>query len=249
MHCWKKIEENGMTNLLQNITMKKIYWKDHSLLWEQAYKEFVSVLSVLDRSQSFIIVGVSWWTSLLWFYKYISVNANQISQSIWKKIIFVFLDERVVGLDDQDSNYKSLYESFFSKLIIEWYIWVDQIIPIDISKNNYLETLNSSIKSIDIALVWVGPDWHVCSLFPNHKWLNSAFDWYIYINNSPKPPSDRITISQTFLKSIDNVFIFFMWESKRNSFENFFLENVLVKDCPAKIVINAPNLNVISDLG
>ena len=44
-------------------------------------------------------------------------------------------------------------------------------------------------------LLGLGPDGHVASLFPNRSQVAATDSWVLPVENSPKPPPERITMS------------------------------------------------------
>ena len=61
-------------------------------------------------------------------------------------------------------------------------------------------------RSFDIALIGMGPDGHICSLFPGRVDLEEPSP-ILAIRNSPKPPPERITVSMPVMRACGEVWL------------------------------------------
>lgn len=92
------------------------------------------------------------------------------------------------------------------------------------------------VGNIDIAFFGMGPDGHTASLFPHHPALNLEEEWFIQIDNAPKPPPERISLSSKSIQSLSHVCLFVVWESKKEALANFLNETMSTDDCPVKLL-------------
>lgn len=136
----------------------------------------------------------------------------------WSKWHVFLADERCVPEDHADSNMKALKEKFLSKTEIP----ADQIYAINLLDtteavaNEYETRLMDSLEKftharLDIAVLGFGPDGHTCSLFPGHELVakdSAPSTWVASIEDSPKPPPKRITLTLMALNQYtDNIIV------------------------------------------
>jgi 6-phosphogluconolactonase len=123
----------------------------------------------------------------------------------WDNWEIFFADERIVPLDHEDSNYGLLKNVLLDK--IEGTKPVVHTINPDLEPSecaeDYQDILIKSFAAgdsvkfpvFDLILLGMGPDGHTCSLFPGHELLREEYAWVASIEDSPKPPPKRITLT------------------------------------------------------
>ncbi len=109
----------------------------------------------------------------------------------WSSMAFYFGDERCVPPDHADSNFRAAQESLLSKVPVGQ----EQIHRIQAEQGaaaaeRYLGQLPDRF---DVTLLGMGEDGHTASLFPEASSLDSL-EQVLYIDDSPKPPPERITL-------------------------------------------------------
>jgi len=67
---------------------------------------------------------------------------------------------------------------------------------------------------LDVALLGVGPDGHVCSLFPGHALLEERERSVVFVADSPKPPPARLTLTLPVVEAAGLVVVAAFGKSK-----------------------------------
>ncbi|KAI0527799.1 nagb/rpia/CoA transferase-like protein [Xylaria bambusicola] len=120
-----------------------------------------------------------------------------------------FADERAVPLDHEDSNYALIKTELLDKIPAS--LGQPKVYPINAEHlddtqelaDQYEKQLVESFAKgdsvrlpiFDLLLLGSGPDGHTCSLFPGHPLLRETDAWVAPIDDSPKPPPRRITLT------------------------------------------------------
>jgi len=118
----------------------------------------------------------------------------------WANWIIYYGDERCLPADHSDRNSVMAELAFLNKVAIP----SEQIftIPADTTPETaaqqYQQTIATALP-FDMVLLGMGEDGHTASLFPHH--IHNADDLTHAVYNSPKPPSERVSISAKALSN------------------------------------------------
>jgi 6-phosphogluconolactonase len=133
---------------------------------------------------------------------------------------FFWGDERAVALSDPESNYwiaENLWLAPARVPAARVHRMPAEAEDLEGAAAAYageLETELGTPPRLDVALLGMGPDGHVCSLFPRHPLLQEERRWVAAILDSPKPPRRRLTLTLPVLHAADLVIVAAMGEAK-----------------------------------
>ncbi len=187
-----------------------------------------SILSLLNKKDK-VVFAVPGGRSVSGIFKLL------IKEDIpWQKVHIFMVDERLVPLEDSESNFKLAKELFLDKISVP----KESIHPFIVDKGikEYEGELKVVGGAYDIVLLSAGEDGHVGALYPNHRSIESESEYFLVMNDSPKPPPNRMTLSKKLLLRSKVVLIMFLGKGKRGAFEKFMDKGTDPIACPAKLV-------------
>jgi 6-phosphogluconolactonase len=129
----------------------------------------------------------------------------------WDGVEIWFADERCVGPEDEESNYRMAAETLLRPAGIDparVHRMEGELGPEE-GARRYAEALTSSsaaaeqtLPVLDLIALGIGPDGHVASLFPGAPTLDAGEQAIcLGVEDSPKPPPERITLSLAMLRA------------------------------------------------
>lgn len=131
----------------------------------------------------------------------------------WSRTEFFWGDERALPPSDPESNF-GLARSLWlepARVPAERIHRMEADAPDpEGAARAYSETMVRLLGSpprLDFVLLGVGPDGHVCSLFPGHPLLREEGRWVALVTDSPKPPPRRLTLTLPVLAAAELVVV------------------------------------------
>lgn len=129
----------------------------------------------------------------------------------WDRVDLFWGDERAVPPSHTESNYWLAETLLLPRLSIDRSLvhrMPADVTDLDLAARAYegeiVRTLGER-PHFDIVLLGVGPDGHVCSLFPGHQALDITSRLVVAVTDSPKPPPARLTLTLPALTGADIV--------------------------------------------
>ena len=142
----------------------------------------------------------------------------------WDRIQFFFGDERAVGPDDADSNYRMARESLFGPLGLadeQVFRMRGEAEDLDAAAHEYEQNMRTSfaevnssgLVSFDLMLLGMGPDGHTASLFPHTGALQERSRWVV-VNEVPQLETRRMTMTFPIINAARQIMFLVGGESK-----------------------------------
>lgn len=142
---------------------------------------------------------------------YRELTDGQVTSRVdWRRVEFWWGDERYVPTDDPDRNAGQTLSILASRIPLD----PAKVHPMPASDGSadlaqaaleYASELGETV--FDICLLGVGPDGHVASLFPGHPSFEKQTGRVIGVEDSPKPPPERITLTMPVITASDEVWL------------------------------------------
>lgn len=184
-------------------------FSDKQQLATAAVKKTIALLrQAIDQygQATWVLAGGS--TPLLAY----EIIANNYEDAIdWSQVTIIIGDERIGPLDGPDNNWHAIDTIIGALSTTKLRPQSDK--SAKQAAADYEQQLLSLPKAdngtprFDVVWLGVGQDGHTLSLFPNHSSLLPSSSLVIPVHDSPKPPSDRISLSLRAIQGIQHALI------------------------------------------
>ncbi len=141
----------------------------------------------------------------------------------WGSLDIFWGDERAVPPDHEDSNYRLAREVCLDRVPAT----ADRVHRIEAERPDlgavadaYADRLARAAGpggGLDVILLGLGPDAHVCSLFPGHPLLDDDARTVAVVRDAPKPPAVRVTLTLRALTAASHLIVFALGREKRHA--------------------------------
>ena len=199
--------------------MTNIIFREENI-FEKASEIICQSINKLLKEKDRVVFGTAGGNSIYYVLKFLINKPVE-----WKKVHVFMVDERLVPLDHIESNFRVIKQQLISVIPeqnLHPFIYMDNESDYGVSK--YKNELKKYTDNYDIILLSSGEDGHIGSLFPNHQSIKNQSQFFIYIDDSPKPPSRRMSMSKKMILRTNISFLMVIGENK-----NLHIGNIWIK--------------------
>jgi 6-phosphogluconolactonase len=148
-----------------------------------------------------------------------AINASPERDSVnWAKIDLWWGDERWVPRSDPDRNEGQARAALLDHIDIpasnvHAFPASDDGLDLDAAADRYAAELRSMaepdslVPRFDVTFLGVGRDGHIASLFPHLQGIRENDLTVIAVQNSPKPPTERLSLTRWVLNSSERIWL------------------------------------------
>lgn len=173
----------------------------------------------------------------------------------WARVHIFMADERLVPLGDEESNFLLVQKHLTDSLIKAGKLPEQNVHPFrldphahDKGLSEYAEEIRRFGGSYDIVLLSSGEDGHAGAIYPDHHSFRDESEYFIRMDDSPKPPAKRMSISRKMLLRAKVAIALFFGEAKMVAYSMFKEEAVSPEKCPVKLILQVRENYAFTDI-
>lgn len=153
----------------------------------------------------------------------------------WSNVHLYFGDERCVAPDDSESTYRLVREALLDQVTASAPT-VHRMRGEDPDHGAAAAQYASILpERLDLAIQGMGGDGHTASLFPGHSAAGERELRVVHVSDSPKPPSNRLTLTSPVLEAARDLVVLARGGDKAGAVECALTGPLDVVACPASL--------------
>lgn len=149
---------------------------------------------------------------------------DRVSEIDWDRVNIWWGDERFVDSDSADRNANQAAEALLDKVDatrLHEFPAADEGLSLDDAAQEFADHVDLVKPHFDLTLLGMGPDGHICSLFPG-KTIPAAGVQIIAEHDSPKPPPQRLSFTYEAVNASDEIWFLIAGGDKADAVEVAF---------------------------
>jgi 6-phosphogluconolactonase len=164
----------------------------------------------------------------------------------WSRVDCWWGDERYVPADSPDRNAVDARRSFLDRVPVtptrvHEVPSADSADTVDAAAAAYARELAThGSGSFDVVMLGLGPDGHVASLFPGHPALDVDDRLAVAVQNSPKPPPERVSLTFDALNRARAIWFVVAGEEKAEAVARALAPDGDLHQTPARGITGVP---------
>jgi 6-phosphogluconolactonase len=132
----------------------------------------------------------------------------------WARVEIYFADERAVAPEDSESNYRLVREALIEPARVPAKN-VFRIPAEDPDLERVATTYETRLpQRLDLIVLGLGEDGHTASIFPGSAAAREALRRVVAVDDSPKPPARRVTLTPRALREARDVVVLASGDAK-----------------------------------
>ncbi len=220
----------------------------------EAARKIFSTLAAQPKDAP-LTIGLCGGRSIVGLLTALERESHQQPGDLLGRVQFFMVDERLVPLTDEQSNFGGLKKLLFDALVNQGAIEASQLHPFvtddiqpDFGCASYAEELSCFGGRFTVVVLGVGEDGHVAGLFPQHLVLRNEERAFFSFKDSPKPPPARMTAGKALITAASLSILLFLGEGKRAAWSAFNAAGTSTAECPALLATAAESCVIVTDL-
>lgn len=143
----------------------------------------------------------------------------------WDQLFFFMVDERIVPLNNPDSNFGTISKVFFNHISSKRFSMVqdgkstnEAIMMFESAMHNLMDFNTEGFPIFDLILLGMGDDGHTASLFPSTSALKEK-EKAVVVNDVPKLNTSRVTLTYPTILSANEIIVLIKGQVKKKIYE------------------------------